>query len=593
MTALHPQTPQPFDLHLATAALMALDDGVAVLDAAGHLLMHNVAWDEFVHAQTSGDLTAKGSSPEPVGDRPLRPGMLVPQGGESLGAHWQRIGAHDQTLAALAAGLESVLDGSRPLYARDVEVIDAGAQRWLQIKVVELTADQVGRDRRGCTVTLTDITQRRRTEEQLEHNAMHDSLTGLANRALFTDRLAHALSRRPDRHPTSVALLLIDVDHFKAINDTFGHQAADSVLATVAKRLRDGSRPGDTVARLGGDEFAMICDNISDTRLASRIAQRLLLTVNQPIFMANGELDLSLSIGIAISDADRTDARELIQQADTALYRAKLAGRNRVELFDDALKREVTERLNLERELHVAIDRDQFRLQYQPMVNLLSNKVAGAEALLRWDHPTRGVIQPDAFIRIAEESGLIVPLGSWVLETACRQAATWSGESSISVNVSGRQLQDPEFVSDVVDILERTGLNPDRLCLEITESVLIDDGDKAAQRLGQLRQLGVHVALDDFGTGFSSLNYLHRFPVDVVKIDRSFVEGLGSDEDSRVIVSAIVSMTAALGVTVIAEGVETVLQLEQLIDIGSVLAQGFYFSVPLDAAAFAARLHAA
>jgi diguanylate cyclase (GGDEF)-like protein len=543
------------DLPLAAAALMSLDDGVAVLDAESQLILSNLAWEEFVHAQT---------------------GLLVPEGGAAFLLHWERIGMQDQGLAALAAGLRSVLDGSRPVYARDIEVTDAGAQRWLQVKVSTLPQG-------GCTVTLTDVTQRRRTEEELVHNAMHDPLTGLANRALFTDRLTHALRRRPDRFPVSVALLLIDIDHFKAINDTFGHQAADSVLEAVAKRLRDSSRPGDTVARLGGDEFAMICDNISDSRLALRIAQRLLLTVNQPILMAHGEVDLSLSIGVSISDADNADARELIQQSDTALYRAKLAGRNRVELFDDALRQEVTERLTLEREMRLALEKNQFRLQYQPMVNLMTNRVAGAEALLRWDHPTRGMIQPAAFIRIAEESGLIQPLGSWVLETACAQAVTWETESSISVNVSGRQLQDPDFVTHVVDVLERTGLSPDRLCLEITESVLIEDGDKAAQRLGQLRRLGVHVALDDFGTGFSSLNYLHRFPVDVVKIDRSFVEGLGTDEDSRVIVSAIVSMTAALGVSVVAEGVETAVQLEQLIEIGSVLAQGFFFSRPLDA----------
>ncbi len=554
------------DRATAAAALMSLDDGVAVLDEKSQLVLSNLAWEEFVHAQS---------------------GLLVPADGERFLEHWERSGLQDQALAALSSGLQAVLDGSRAMYARDVEVTDAGAQRWLQVKITPIPD--------GCTVTLTDITERKMVEQSLVHDAMHDHLTGLANRALFTDRLAHALRRRTDRFPASVALLLIDIDHFKSINDSYGHQDADGVLETVAKRLKAGSRPGDTVARLGGDEFAMICDNISDSRLALRIAQRLLVTVNQPIGMNNGELDLSLSIGLAISDPLSTvDARELIQQADTALYRAKLAGRSRVELFDDALREEVRERLTLERDLRMAFDRKQFRLQYQPMVNLLTNKVSGAEALIRWDHPTKGTIMPDSFIHIIEESGLVLPIGQWVLETACEQAVSWGdSDVSISVNVSGRQLQDADFVTIVVDTLERTGLTPDRLCLEITESVLIEDGEKAAQRLSQLRRLGVHVALDDFGTGFSSLSYLHRFPVDIVKIDRSFVEGLGTDEDSRVIVSAIMSMTSALGVDVVAEGVETLAQMQQLIEIGSRTAQGFYFSRPLDEIDMAKRVSAA
>jgi diguanylate cyclase (GGDEF)-like protein len=554
------------DRSVAAAALMSLADGVAILDPQSNLLLSNVAWQEFGHAHS---------------------GLVMPADDNDFLGHWLRAGAQDQSFAALAAGLQGVLDGSRPTYRRDVEVTDAGAQRWLEVKIAPFGS--------GCTVSLTDITERKTVEAALIHDAMHDPLTGLANRALFTDRLTHSLRRRADRFPASVALLMIDVDHFKAINDSYGHQEADTVLEVVAKRLKTGSRPGDTVARLGGDEFAVICDDISDSRLGMRIAQRLLVAVNQPILMTHGELDLSLSIGLAVSGpSEVADARELIQQADTALYRAKLAGRNRVELFDDTLRREVTERLTLERDLHLAFDRHQFRLQYQPLVNLLNNTVAGAEALLRWDHPVRGTIMPDAFVPALEESGMVHSLGRWVLEQACSQAVTWGNqESSISVNVSGRQLQDPDFVTTVVDILERTGLHPDRLCLEITESVLIDDGDKAAQRLSQLRRLGVHIALDDFGTGFSSLSYLHRFPVDIVKIDRSFVEGLGTDDDSRVIVSAIMSMTAALGVDVVAEGVETLAQLEELVQIGSRTAQGFLFSRPVDALEIAAQLSVA
>ncbi len=554
------------DRGIAASALMSLSDGVAVLDAASNVILSNFAWEEFGHAHS---------------------GLLMPENDNDFLDHWERAGMHDQALAALAAGLQGVLDGSRPAYRRDVEVTDAGAQRWIEVKIAPF--------HEGCTICLTDVTERKAVEASLVHDAMHDPLTGLANRSLFTDRLSHALKRRADRFPASVALLMIDVDHFKSINDSYGHQEADTVLEVVAKRLKAGSRPGDTVSRLGGDEFAVICDDISDTRLGLRIAQRLLVTVNQPILMSHGELDLSLSIGLAISGPNAVaDARELIQQADTALYRAKLAGRNRVELFDDTLRREVTERLMLERDLRMAFDRKQFRLQYQPLVNLLTNKVSGAEALLRWDHPVKGVIMPDSFIPAAEESGLIIAVGKWVLEQACSQAVSWGNQdSTISVNVSGRQLQDPDFVTMVVDILERTGLNPDRLCLEITESVLIEDGEKAAQRLSQLRRLGVHIALDDFGTGFSSLSYLHRFPVDIVKIDRTFVEGLGADDDSRVIISAIISMTAALGVDVIAEGVETLAQLQALVQIGSRTAQGYFFCQPLDESEIALQLDVA
>ncbi len=549
----------------ASAALLTTEargfahapDGAAILDAGGVIVTTNLAWEDLAHAQL---------------------GTLVPESTlrVDLLEHYERLGVHDPSFSALGHGLRGVLDRSRPSYSRDIEVNDAGAPRWIQLRALPIDG--------GAQVVLTDVTERKQTEVNLIHEAMHDQLTGLANRALFADRLDHALRRAGRADGPDVAVLMIDLDHFKAVNDQYGHQEADSVLATIAKRLANGSRPGDTVARLGGDEFAVICEGVTDSRLGLRIAQRLLNICAQTIQLSSGELEVSMSIGMALATTETTAAQQLIGQADSALYRSKLLGRNRVELFDEALKADVTARITLERDLRLAFDRREFELRYQPMIDLRTGRVAGAEALIRWRHPTEGLIKPDRFIPIAEESGLIVMIGLWVLETACAQAMLWdSPQMTVSVNVSGRQMQDPDLVAHVVDVLNRTGLQPERLTLEITESVLIADGAKAAQRLSQLRRLGVKVALDDFGTGFSSLSYLHRFPVDIVKIDQSFVEMLGTEDHSSAIVSAIVSMTSALGVSSIAEGVETLEQLTAVRDLGSTLAQGFYFAEPLDA----------
>ncbi len=550
---------------LAAMGFMQSPDGAAIVDGHGIVLASNAAWDEFAHAQ---------------------PGTLVPDHtltGDAehrvdLVDHYERLGVHDPTFAALAQGLVGVLGHSRPLYERDFEVTDAGAPRTIQVRVVPMID--------GAQIVLTDVTERKRTEAALIHEAMHDPLTGIANRALFADRLEHAL-RRAVRHDTpDVAVLMIDLDHFKQVNDQYGHQEADLVLAAIAKRLASSSRPGDTVARIGGDEFAVICEGVPDSRLGMRIAQRLLNICSQPVMLSTGELEVSMSIGMAISTPDSLQGHQLIAQADTALYRSKLAGRNRVELFDETLKAEVTARLSVERDLRSALERNEFELRYQPMIDLQTGVVAGAEALIRWRHPVEGMLSPDRFIPIAEESGLIVTLGLWVLEEACAQAVQWrSPDMTISVNVSGRQIQDPDLVTHVVEILDRTGLPPERLVLEITESVLMFDGAKAAQRLAQLRRLGVKIALDDFGTGFSSLSYLHRFPVDAVKIDRSFIEALGTDAHSSAIVTAIISMTSALGIAAIAEGVETLAQLTAVRELGSTQAQGFYFAEPLDAEA--------
>ncbi len=545
------------DIAVAAHAFHESPDGAAILDKVGVIVATNAAWAELAHAQ---------------------PGTLVPETTPfvDLLEHYERLGVHDPVFAALSQGLRGVLDHSRPAYTRDLEVNDAGALRWIHIRVVPLGE--------GAQVLLTDVTERKQTELDLIDQAMRDPLTGLANRALFADRLDHALRRSGRNHQPDVAVLMIDLDRFKQVNDQYGHQEGDAVLTTIAKRLANGSRPGDTVARLGGDEFAVLCEGVTDSRLGLRIAQRLLNICAQTIPVPDGELEVSMSVGMSLATSETLSAHELIAQADTALYRSKLAGRNRVELFDEALKADVTARLTLERDLRMAFERNEFELRYQPMVDLTTGMVAGAEALIRWRHPVDGLIGPDRFIPIAEESGLIILVGEWVLAKACAQAVSWdSPDMTVSVNVSGRQLQDPDLVARVVEVLTRTGLAPERLCLEVTESVLISDGAKVAQRLSQLRRLGVRIALDDFGTGFSSLSYLHRFPVDIVKIDRSFVETLDTDEHSAAIVAAMLSMTAALGMSAIAEGVETLAQLNAIRDLGSTMAQGFYFSKPLHA----------
>ena len=415
-----------------------------------------------------------------------------------------------------------------------------------------------------------------------EHQALHDALTGLPNRALLSERLAAVYERQGDR---PIGVLFVDLDDFKGVNDTGGHARGDELLVQVARRLETAVREGDLVARLGGDEFAVLLERVEDRRAASEVARRILATLTTPFEVAEREIVISASIGIALRDREDevADVEEMLSQADLAMYVAKRRGKAQYEVFDFSMHAALVSRLELEVELRRAVEEQQFVLHYQPIMSLSEDRVLGTEVLVRWDHPTRGLVPPDEFIPLAEDSGLIVPIGSWVLERSCVQMAAWNAQRPgaplyLSVNLSPRQLRSG-IVDTVAGALERSGLDPRQLVLEVTESAFVDD-DADVEALHALRELGVRLAVDDFGTGYSSLNYLRRLPVDVVKIDRSFVRELSHGSDDEALVDAIVRLCRALGMLVIAEGVETPGEASVLAGLGAPAAQGYLFARP-------------
>ncbi len=424
-------------------------------------------------------------------------------------------------------------------------------------------------------VHIEDITERRRAEQLLRFQATHDELTGLANR-----RRLHTICEQQLQGAESTAVILLDLDRFKLVNDSLGHDRGDELLIVVADRLRLAIRPGDTVARLGGDEFAIALAGPTDVYEAGRVADRLLRLLGEPVQLGSQTIFPSASIGIAVADEDST-VSELMRRADTAMYRAKAGGRGRHEAFDEDLRGEVQMRMETEAGLRQALRGNELVVHFQPEISLRTGKVLGAEALVRWQHPERGLLYPGAFIEVAEETGLVIDLGTHVLFEACHSAVTWPGDDLVvRVNFAAAQLQRPETVGLVALALEQTGLEPRRLCVEITESAMMGDVEQAEKILGELKNLGVHVAVDDFGTGFSSLAYLKRFPVDALKIDREFVMGLGSRDEDTAFVRSIISLADALGLSVVAEGVETVEQADSLLRLGCHRAQGFYFAKP-------------
>jgi diguanylate cyclase (GGDEF)-like protein/PAS domain S-box-containing protein len=443
---------------------------------------------------------------------------------------------------------------------------------------------------------LADALERQATEDRIRHNALHDPLTGLPNRVLFLDRLDQALARLR-RRESLCAILFLDLDHFKLVNDGLGHQVGDELLAEAAPRLKQAVRMSDTVARFGGDEFGILLDDISGEHEASQMAERIASVFTRPFVLAGSDHFVTTSIGIALARGGER-AEDLIRDADAAMNRAKEHGRARYELFDEVMRGRAMARLRVENDLRRAIERRELVLDYQPVVSLRDHSIASVEALLRWRHPEHGLVMPNDFIPIAEENGLIEPIGRWVLEEACRQAAQWhcdrpdAAPVRISVNLSAVQVAKPGLADMVGQILRATRLDPSALSLEITESVMLRDAAGLAETLRALKALGVRLVLDDFGTGYASLGYLTRLPLDTLKVDRSFVDGLGSEARDTAITEAIVAMSRALSLEVVGEGVETSLQEAELLRLGCDLAQGFYFSRPVPASAITQMLAA-
>jgi diguanylate cyclase len=474
-----------------------------------------------------------------------------------------------------------------------VKAVQEGAQDYL-IK---------GRvDGEGLSRSINYAIERKQAEMKLAHRALHDPLTGLPNRVLFLDRLTHAVAWSK-RHRSTFAVLFLDLDRFKLINDTLGHETGDQVLVEFANRLEEVLRSSDTAARFGGDEFIVLCEDIRDEQQAIRIAERIIGNVEQAFMLDDDTVFVSASIGIVVAANTDTEPEILIREADAAMYRAKQRG-VRCELFDNELRERVAERSKLEQELRDAIAQEQFRVLYQPQVDLRTGRIFGVEALVRWDHPERGLLDPASFLPLAEETGLIIPIGTWVLREAVAQGQRWRATRpdlplQISVNLSARQHEDPNLVVSVAEVLEETGTNPSDLCLEITEAVVMDDVTSTLATFKALKALGVKLSIDDFGTGYSSLSSLKRFPVDSLKVDRSFVGGLGNSNSNGngaediTIVTAVISLAHTLRMTAIAEGVETPAQLEKLRSMDCDMAQGFYFARPRPAVAIGELLGAA
>lgn len=428
------------------------------------------------------------------------------------------------------------------------------------------------------------LSERELREQRLRHDTMHDALTGLPNRSLFMKRLADATHRARRGEDGIFAVLFLDVDGFKLVNDSMGHHVGDEMLVTIARRLEECVRGGDIVARLGGDEFAILLERITDVRDAALVAERVQESLSVPLLIGGYEHATSASIGVALSTGANEQPEYLLRSADTAMYRAKNGGRGRYEMFDRAMHAEALTRLQIETDLRHAFERNEFFLQFQPIISLATGRITGAEALVRWQHFERGVVSPAIFVPVAEDTGMVVPLGRWVLREACLQAKAWEshvdGPFHVAVNLSVREFGQPDLVRTVAALLEESGLAPGALHIEITESAIIGQKHPAIETVEQLRQLGVAIHLDDFGTGYSALSYLHRLPLDAVKIDRSFISAIDTEERPLHVVKAIISLAHAIGLQVVAEGVTNAEQMTLLRSMGCDYAQGFVVSRP-------------
>ncbi len=493
---------------------------------------------------------------------------------------------HPDDVAALQELFRAAINARSSFDVEHRIIQPDGELRWLRSQARAETSGATKTARMYGTAQ--DITEQKIAADSLAHQALHDPLTGLPNRTLFSDRLEQALGKIA-RTKTTLGVLFIDVDRFKVINDSLGHPAGDSLLRAMARRIQGELRLGDTLARFGGDEFAVLCEDLAGEADAIAIAQRIGDSMAEPLDWGDGELVVTVSVGIALASSPGISPVSLLRDADAAMYRAKEDGRDRSALFSSGMRAKAVGRLDTEVALRRAIAGGELETHYQPIVELPSRKILGLEALVRWRHPTRGLIGPDQFIDIAEETGLVVPLGEWVLRDAARQTKTWQQlpgleQLKIAVNLSAVQVGHRSLVDTVSRVLADTGLPPQCLQLEITETVLMRDASATVQILEALKALGIEIAVDDFGTGYSSLSYLKRFPVDVLKIDQSFVDGLGDDPNDSAIVRAIIGLADAINLRAIAEGVETAPQLQNLIDLGCQFAQGYYFARPAPAA---------
>ncbi|MBN1174366.1 MAG: EAL domain-containing protein, partial [Micromonosporaceae bacterium] len=466
----------------------------------------------------------------------------------------------------------------------DWNVLPSGGKRaQVEVSFQDLRGDQTVR---GLVVTMRDVTERRRLERELTHQAYHDALTGLANRILFTQRMHQAIAGAV-RTGQVIGVLIVDLDDFKIINDTMGHGCGDELLASVGRRLISAVRPRDTVARLGGDEFAILMRDAGEEAEVERLADQVLATFVEPVTLGGQIITCAASVGLTTSREMADDGQELLRQADLALYMAKSSGKGRAVLYQPELHSAIRQRLELRAELDQSLNDGDFVLYYQPIVDLATGEPVGVEALVRWIHPAKGLVHPGQFIDVAEESGLIVPLGAWVLREAIAAIARWHSELPngrmlyLSVNVSASQFRAPDFVDQVMEFLKQYDVAPRYLLLEITESLLLRDDDRVWTDLLALRSAGVRVAIDDFGTGYSSLSYLRQVPIDIVKIDKSFVETVSTSQQQRALVDGIIGLTRTLGLEVVAEGIEESTEREVLCEIGCPLGQGFLFAQPM------------
>ncbi|TNF29109.1 MAG: EAL domain-containing protein, partial [Deltaproteobacteria bacterium] len=493
--------------------------------------------------------------------------------------------------------LASHLDGAAPHFESEHRVQHKdGTYRWVLFRGIAVR-DAGGRPVRMAGST-ADVTHRKSAEARLRFEAFHDPLTGLANRALLIRRVQHALESRDADAPadSGFAVVVVDIDDFNLVNDSLGHTLGDMLLRAVASRLKRSLRAVDTVARLGNDEFCLLLEHVGDAEVL-RAADRIQEEMGVPFNLRGYEIYTSASLGVAFGRPGHDEAEGLLRDANIAMFRAKQEGRGRRAIFDDSMRRAALDRLTLETDLRRAVERNELVLDYQPIVSLATGAIAGFEALARWNHPKRGVVMPGDFIPLAEETGLIVPLGRWVLLTACEEAARWErlghGPLAVSVNVSARQLALPYLVEQVAQVLEQTGLDPHRLNLEITESVLLEQATSVVAKLRELRRIGVGLHIDDFGTGYSSLAYLQRFPCDTLKIDKSFlVSGPTPEDDPWAIVQTIRSLARLLGMKVTVEGVERQEHVDRLRELGCEHAQGYFMSRPVEAAEIPALIAA-